>query len=194
MENVDRLPDAYDKNYEHNNYKMLKLNSLQCSDLILDIQDVYNSLDLNLATGKTLDLYGESVGLNRGNFNDEQYRIAILNKIAYNTSVGEYENVVWLLSLILGSPKNEIEIRDSPDEICKVEVRKIPLSKFLDSGFTLEDLIYAIETLLPICIKVSSVSFEGTFEFDEFEYIYDIDKGFGNEEQTVGGYLGLFGR
>ena len=43
----------------------------------MDIQMVFDCLDLNQASGKTLELYGDTMGQRRGLLNDEQYRYMI---------------------------------------------------------------------------------------------------------------------
>lgn len=48
-----------------------------------------------------------------------------------------------------------------------------------------------IESLLPICVTLEADNFEGTFEFADVDNEYDKAKGFGNIEQTIGGYRRL---
>ena len=45
--------------------------------------------------------------------------------------------------------------------------------------------------LLPIGVGVSASNFNGTFEFADTATEYDENAGFGNIEQTIGGYMGL---
>ena len=49
-----------------------------------------------------------------------------------------------------------------------------------------------IESLLPICVTLSADNFEGTFEFSDAADEYDKLAGFGDADQTIGGYLGLY--
>ena len=80
-DNVRKLPDAYYKGKDGNNYKLLQLNELSAQMLDKDMTDVLNSLDIEQATGATLDLYGQMLGQERGSLNDYQYRLVIKNKI-----------------------------------------------------------------------------------------------------------------
>ena len=80
MSDVSRLPDCYRKDSESNNYKLLELGRMATAELRDDIQAVLDCLDLNQATGKTLELYGDMMGQRRGLLNDEQYlRLAVMS-------------------------------------------------------------------------------------------------------------------
>ena len=48
-----------------------------------------------------------------------------------------------------------------------------------------------VELLMPIGVTIENANFEGTFEFAETATEYDENAGFGNIEQTIGGYMGL---
>lgn len=218
-ENITLLPDAYYKGEDGNNFKLLRLNELAAEDLSDLINDVDESLDLSLATGKTLDLYGELVGQKRGVLNDEQYRLLILNKIGKNLCQADYKNTVELIAQMFGCDKSEIAIADSSDNL-KVTLTKFPLHVLIDAGFSGEQAVTIIEMLLPVCVKLTAINFQGTFEFgadavtykmlenrtynklEELTYEeiedneYDEDKGFSESyiyytEEGIGGDLGL---
>lgn len=216
MDNVKRLPDAYYKGADGNNYKLLHLNELAVNVFSKDLTDVLNCLDIMQATGKTLDLYGKMLDQKRGALDDTQYRLMILNRVAKNICQGDYNSVVELLTQMFRCNKGDIILRDS-SEPCRVVVEKLPLEVLINAGFSSEQAITMIELLLPVCVKLSDINFEGTFElgcistvcdyetFCSFSYQelvakiyaqiegqeYDENKGFGNIEQTIGGYLGL---
>ena len=69
---VDNLPDAYRKDTDSNNYKILNIQKIEIDGIKEDTEDVYNTLDLDQATGKTLDLYGDMLGQARGFATDDQ--------------------------------------------------------------------------------------------------------------------------
>lgn len=219
MDNVKRLPDAYYKGADGNNYKLLHLNELAVNVFSKDLTDVLNCLDIMQATGKTLDLYGGSVDQKRGVLNDTQYRLMILTKIGKNICQGDYNSVVELLTQMFHCDKGDIILRDS-SEPCRVVVEKLPLEVLINAGFSSEQAITMIELLLPVCVKLSDANFEGTFEFggiggsstyetfstftyqeletktyiqmeETYSQEYDENKGFGNIEQKIGGYFGL---
>ena len=221
MNNVKRLPDAYYKGKDGNNYKLLHLNELAADEFSKDLTDVLNCLDLMQATGKTLDLYGEMVEQKRGMLNDTQYRLMILTKIGKNICQGDYNSVIELLTQMFDCKKGDIILKDST-EPCRVEIEKFPLEVLINAGFSSTQAITMIEMLLPVCVKLSNGNFEGTFEFGEikdtsttydelsgltyddlnnctyaelesgFAYCeYDESKGFADVEQTIGGYFGL---
>ena len=98
MDNVKRLPDAYYKGKNGNNYKLLHLNELAADEFANEMENVNNSLDIMQATGRTLDLFGASVGIRRENRNDSKYRLAILTQIGRNISDGSYDKILTLLA------------------------------------------------------------------------------------------------
>jgi hypothetical protein len=210
--NIKKLPDAYYKGKDGNNYKLLRLNELSAETFFNDMQDVLNTLDLEQAYGKTLDLYGNMLQVLRGRMTDEQYRVSIKNKIGENLCQSDTNSVLYYLSQTFNCSLSDISIDDV--RVNKVNV-KVPLAK----NFTVDYILSMISRLLPITVTLSDIELTGTFEFggisqgmtynilstltyNEFQKItyevvetyvceYDKDKGFGNIEQTIGGFLGL---
>ena len=196
MRNVERLPDCYRKDQDSNNYKLLELNSQAAEELKTDIEVVKNVLDLNLAVGKSLDLYGDMLGQRRGFLNDEQYRYMLFARIGRNIVQGDYQSIMNTLVLMFGSRHGDITLDDLDlDEVespCVVKLSKFPVSVLMNAGFSSRQAVSMIEMLLPICVKLSADNFEGTFEFAETADQYNESCGFGDVGQTIGGYLGLF--
>lgn len=215
--NIKRLPDAYRKDENSNNYKLLRLNELATQQLQEDCQSVLDTLDLNLATGKTLDLYGQMLGQKRGGLNDLQYRLVLLNKIGANICQGDYNSTVSTLAQIFNCSIKDIALKDV--ETNKIDVVKLSVNTLVNAGFTGERAIEMIELLLPVCVSVNQANCEGTFEFGGLEQAnykglseltyaslsrytytdlesgeicleYDENLGFGNIEQSIGGYFG----
>lgn len=190
MNKVNRLSDAYLKSIDSNNYKMLNLNEQATADVKTDADALLNSLDLWQATGRTLDFYGDVVGQKRGALTDEQYRYMIGLRIAINTAQGSYENSIDILTKIFKCKPTDIIIRDSENP-CAVVVEKFPVEILVREGITSRQALEWIAQILPICITIDDANFDGTFEFAETADEYDELKGFGNVEQTIGGFLGL---
>lgn len=213
-DNVRKLPDAYYKGKDGNNYKLLQLNELSAQMLDKDMTDVLNSLDIEQATGATLDLYGQMLGQERGSLNDYQYRLVIKNKIAENMCQGDFNSVLELLSQIFECDVKDIAIQEVATN--KIDIKRMSLTALSKAGFTGEQAIEMVERILPVCVKVNSANIEGTFEFGDVGYqqyqqiealtyqnletktyqdlengSYDETKGFGNIEQAIGGYFGL---
>ena len=214
--NVKRLPDAYYKKVDGNNFKLLNLNELACREIAADSDIVMESADLFKAAGKTLDYLGQSVGQFRGKLNDEQYRLLILHRIRRNTCQGNYTKVISLLAPLLNcEDEQKLYFRDT-DISGAVELVGFTLLDLVRSEYTVEEAIALIESMLPIGVRLNDANFEGTFEFGEeknerikdlekntyeelsastyadFEYPFEYNPqaGFGSEEQTTGGYLG----
>ena len=190
MNNADRLPDSYAKDKNSNNYKLLKLNEDAIATLNKDMYDVLNVLDIKNATGNTLELYGDMVGQKRGELNDTQYRYMILTRIGMNIARGNYDSIIAICQMIFDCNPQDIILNDS-EKPCRVEVTKFPLKVLVDAGFSSNQAIAMVELLMPIGVTIENANFEGTFEFAETATEYDENAGFGNIEQTIGGYMGL---
>lgn len=196
MKPIERLPDCYRKDSQSNNYKLLGLNHLSVRELRQDIQAVMDALDLNIASGRTLDLYGDMLQQRRGLLNDEQYRYMLLSKIGRNTVQGDYKSIMDTLVLMFGSQMGDITLDDleleEEERPCVVKLTKFPVFVLVNAGFSSRQAVAMIESLLPICVTLSADNFEGTFEFADDVDVYDERAGFGDVEQTIGGYLGLY--
>lgn len=190
MSNVDKLPDSYKKNSSSNNHKLLYLNEQAIADIKTDATAVLNMLDLEQCTGETLNLYGNMVGQKRGALTDEQYRYMIYTRIGINTVQGNYNTVIEIIKRIFNCNDADIILNDGTDP-CTVSLTQFPLQILIDAGFTHTQAAEMIESLLPVGVRLDDVMFQGTFEFAETADVYDEDTGFGNEAQTIGGYLGL---
>ena len=140
MKPTDRLPDCYRKDPEGNNYKLLELGREETDNLRSDIRKVWDALDLNLAEGKTLDLYGDMLGQRRGLLNDEQYRFMILTRIGRNIVQGDYQSVMRALVLMFGGKQGDISLDDlelgEEDRPCVVKLTKFPIAVLVNAGFS----------------------------------------------------------
>lgn len=185
-----KLPDAFNKEKDSNNNKILSLDSILQTEVHNDIVDAFESLDIYKAFGKTLDYYGEIVGQKRGALTDDQYRILILVKIARNAASTDFNSIIGILSMILECEKGDISLVNA-DKPATVKIQRIPLKVLIAVGFTAMQAAEMLNTLLPVTVTLEGAVFEGTFEFGSVDYEYDENKGFGNIEQTIGGYMGL---
>lgn len=186
---INALPDAYRKDSESNNYKLLLMEAGLTEDFREDIQAVGDTLDIHKATGKTLDLYGEIYRQARGGLTDEQYRYIILQRVARNMIKGDYNSIVTALAVAFGTTPDVVSFSETENP-AEVKLESMPLTVMLNAGITAEQFRQMILAVLPAGVNLAPVSLEGTFEFglpDE----YDELKGMGNIEQTIGGYLGM---
>lgn len=188
--NVKKLPDSYAKGTDSNNCKLLNLNEQAIADVKADAQAVYEALDLQNATGRTLELYGEMIGQKRGVLNDLQYRYMILTRMGINTAQGNYETVINNAKQIFECEASDLILRDG-EKPCTVKVEKFPLEVLITAGFSSTQAVTMLESLLPIGVNVDGANFDGTFEFSDTADEYDEKAGFADLEQTIGGYLGL---
>ena len=188
---VKNLPDCYNKSPDSNNAKILAIEQEAVNAIRESLREVYDSGDIMLARGRTLDLYGDMVGQSRGLAVDEQYRYMILLKIAQNISSGDYQTVAKALSVAFNCDPSEIYIEDSENP-CSASLVKVPLGAITKSELTTTQACALIQRLLPICVILEGAFFEGTFEFSESETEYSEVAGFSEaEDGNIGGYLGV---
>lgn len=187
---IDALPDAYKKTPDSNNYKLLLMEQILVQDFSDDTVAVGDTLNILKANGSTLDLYGKMYNQHRGKMNDEQYRYAILQKATRLLSGCDHESIVKALSAVFDVSPTSFTIKDA-DENCVVEIENLPFSVLQNIGISAEQAIQMIESMLAVGVRLSNkINFVGTFEFGTVDDEYDEQKGFGNVEQTIGGYFG----
>lgn len=190
-EYVENLPDAYNKQKTSNNYKILQIEQNAQAQSKNDITDIFNSLDIDKATGTTLDLYGKMYNAPRGNLDDIQYRILIKTRINQNRIDGSYESILNSICRIFNCNPDEFHMEDS-ESSCTVKITNIPFRVINYIGLNSKETIDLIESLIPVGISVESASFDGTFEFSKTESDYNESAGFSDiEGGTIGGYFGI---
>lgn len=192
---IRKLPDAYNKKTDSNNYKLLGLSEAGLDDLHNDIAAVLVATDIASSSGKTLDLLGEMLGKKRGTLDDDKYKYLLLTQIGQNTIAGDFNSVlnsfIAMFSLSPGDVTyDDISIEES-ETSGNIKVIKLPLKILNRAGFTTKQAIDLIRSVLPIGVGVESANFEGTFEFAETDTEYDENAGFGSlTDEDIGGYFG----
>lgn len=185
------LPDSFSKQKDSNNNKLLTLDKEITTEFQNNAICVFDTLDIYKARHTTLDLYGTLVNQQRNGLTDEQYLIAILVKIARNSTATDYTSVLKNLSSILKCSYEDISIQD--DSLpATIKINKIPFKTLLDANFTMKQVLVLVKSLLTITVNISSANFEGTFEFASVLEQKDENKGFGDLSQSVGGFLGAY--
>ena len=185
---VRKLPDAYKKTVESNNNKLLQINEAAVDRLFMDIAEVVSVLDLDNANGKILDDYGEMLGVYRGELNDRQYRAYIKGNIAANISKSDYMSVMRGLDYIFG--KGNMSISEVVDSIATVRLADTTYENLLETGLNADQIKELTKKLIAIGVQIEASNFWGTFEFGSIPEEYDAAKGWGNIEQTIGGFFG----
>ena len=195
--NVKELSDAWKKTQDSNNAKMLGLNETSVNKLLEVFKQVDDCLDIHKAIGKTLDYYGAAVGQPRGNLADDKYRLLIITRIAVNVSGCDYQTVIDNIKRLLNCEYSDFELTELYDEEdpkpATVSITKMPYTILDKAGFSSEEIYQVIKLLLPIGVGLEFRALEGTFEFCSIED-YELEtpeKGFADEEQTLGGTWGM---
>lgn len=184
------LPDTYRKDKDSTNYKILAIERDAVGILDETLSQLAGMLDIDTAAGAVLDLYGDEIGLKRGNATDDQYRILIKAKASQNLSNGTYASICNALCITFNCDKSAIKFEDG-DTPCSVKATVFPVVEINEAGFTASQAMAIIQSLLPICITLEPIVVDGTFVFTDTEGVIDTTKGFGGYEgDTVGGTFG----
>ena len=184
------LPDAFAKNKDSNNYKLLQIEKHIYDKINGMLQSVFNILDIDNATGAVLDAYGERLNVKRTTDNDKLYLIWLKTRIAQNLSDGSRNSVASALAYVLSTTSDRIRL-EVDEETRSVKIVDIPLDVLDEAGCTPEQIKQVVESMLSTGVYVQSAEFTGTFEFGEGENEYDAAKGFADDNGTIGGYFGL---
>lgn len=188
---ADNLPDAYCKADGSNIRKLLEINQGSMQRLRDNLRAIADSHGLDTATGKTLDLYGAMVGQERGLATDEQYRALIKTRIIRNKANGDFNSIIHLLSLVFSCDPAEISLSEPEDKPCTVKLDSLPFASLNRMAIDITTACKIIMEVMPAGVRMEAANFTGTFEFsDGTELVYDESAGFGDIEQTIGGYLG----
>lgn len=190
---VKNLPDAYAKGTDSNNYKILETERQAGIKLRETLESVYDIIDIDNATGNTLDLYGERVGQLRGEATDDQYRIMIKAKLTRNLANGSYQSICDALCASFGCDKSELKFEEVGG--CAVRATAVPVEKINEAGFTAVQAKALMKSMLPVAITLDDIVVGGTFCFAAGEGETDNDAGFTDVEggTTGGTFSTIFG-
>lgn len=156
-DHVRNLPDAYRKDEGSNNGRILEIEKSATDKLREAVSAIFDSLDIDKATGSTLDLYGEMYGQARCNFTDEQYRLKIRQRIAMASASADYNSIVNALAGMIGAPVEAICLEDAA-ESCNVDVKHFPYDTLQAAGFTVPQAREMIESLLPAGVRITGMN------------------------------------
>lgn len=188
---INNLPDCYNKKGTSNNYKLLKLSEFNTDAIRHSLKQIEAVLNINNAKGSTLDLYGDVVGQSRGLATDEQYILLIKTRIMRNLANGSYKSIVDSLCAILNCDNSQVLIEEL-NEPCKIKISNLPLKTILDANLTTTQITEIIKTLMPVGVVFESSVYDGTFTFSNSENEYNEAEGFCDVEGgTIGGHLGV---
>lgn len=173
---VKNLPDAFSKTEGSNNARILGLVKSSLDELREAIRAVYDSLDIDKATGKSLDLFGDMVGQERGVATDEQYRAMIKSKICRNLANADHNSIVNAVCAVFGCEPHEVLLMEA-EAPCTVTVEHLPFEALNKSNIDAATAIKIIKGLMPAGVKVESLSFTGTFEFMALSAVLESAEG-----------------
>lgn len=159
---IEALPDAFTKGITSNNYKLLLVPEIATSEFKNDIAVCSNQLDIQQATGGTLDLYGTIYDVSRGTMNDNQYRTYILNTALANRSDGTIDNLLDCLETIF---QTKMSVTEGTG---KVIINNLTEDAVERSGFTLNQIADLVNSLLAVGVSVEAIETdygENTFTF-----------------------------
>ena len=180
------LPDTYAKNTSSNNYKILEIERQAGADVRESLNAIYQSIDIETATGETLDLYGERFGQPRGSASDELYRVLIKAKIVRSFVNGSNPAICNAICATFGLDRSDVHMTEYAP--CVVMFVEFPVKKMNESEIPAEQVLSIIESMIPVCVTLEPIVTDGTFRFADSENVFDPDKGFADVEGgPVGG-------
>lgn len=186
--------DATYKGKDGNIYKLFQVIEEQLKELSETQQKIRLYRSIDEAKGKTLDLIGSNYSQDRGQATDEIYRTMIKAKISRMWSSGDFNSIINALATTLQADPTEFEFTEECEdggEVGVVSIVGVPIEALNKIGMTISQFKSIVKSLLPAGVRVESVSYEGTFALADTEPIVDDEKGFANDDQTTGGYLGF---
>lgn len=186
---INALPDSYKKHSESNNYKLLSLEQKLVQGLRDDIDALEAALDIYTATGKTLDLYGSIYRQPRGSMTDEQYRYIILQRATRCLVGGDANSIINALAVVFKTDTSQFGLSDTAND-CEVEITSLPYSVLQNAGLTVSQIHQIVKNMLPAGVRLAPLELSGTFEFGASADEYSEAAGFGDINQTIGGFFG----
>lgn len=188
------LPSGFTKKVESNVGKILKLAADNYGKISDNLHLQLDWKNISVAEGYALDEIGAMVGLPRGTYTDEMYRIRIKTRIAQNLSDGTINGVIETLSASLDIDLRDIQIDTlwQSGHPATIRITKIPVTALNEAGMTQEELIEIVKVIIASGIDVESVELIGTFRFSKYYDVEEINEntGFYDEATGKGGYFG----
>lgn len=190
MDMLERLTSVYFKDPNSNLGKFIEVISKEIEEIRHAYSDIKIIRDIDLAYGINLDRAGENVQQQRGQLNDEKYRILIKGRIARNRSSGSIPKIIEVLATMLNIELSEIEISEKPDgEMASIYI-SVPLKPIGEAGLSRDHFIAIVNRICGGGVRPYS-RLRGTFEFSDLATIYDPTSGFSDTNNPdTGGYFG----
>lgn len=182
------LPDTYAKSTDSNNYKILEIERDAGEEVRKTLESIREIIDIDNATGATLDLYGKRYGQSRGVATDDQYRVMIKAKIARNLVNGSNGAICNAICATFGCDSSDVWLTEY--SACVVMFKAFPVEKINEAGFTPKQVLSIIRSMIPAAVTLEPIVVDGTFCFSDSENDIDNSKGFCDVEGgTIGGTL-----
>lgn len=187
------LPSVFTKKENSNIGKIIKLIADNYNTFKDNLELQLKWKDISQAQGSALDEIGKMVGLPRGTYDDEKYRVRIKTRIAQNISDGTINSVIEALAATLEIDTKDIVIKVIYDIApATIRIEKIPVESLNKAGVTQEELIKIVKSIVASGIDVESLQLVGSFRFSNNQNANEINEntGFFNEQTGKGGTFG----
>lgn len=189
-----KLTSKFTKRPDSNIGKLMNLFAEQYDLVKLDLQRQLDWKNIDVAEGLALDEYGKMVGIPRGTWDDQQYRIRIKTGIARNISDGTINSVIQILAATLSVDPKTITLKSMWEEGIPntIRITDIPFDAVVKAGMTQEELVEITKVVVAAGIDVETIELTGTFVFSSQPNVTEMNPN-GGFEDTVAGTGGLFG-
>lgn len=177
MNRITSFPDAYIKDEGGNLYNVMQLLAWLISFVKGDFEAIDISNDLYSAAGDALDKHGEMFGVKRNGETDEQYRVAIFNKVGENKSDCTCNSAIRFIAQMFNVPVTKIRLEEIGN--AKVVVSGLSNADVNATGYSFDEIKHMISAFLPSGVGVD-IGVKGTFVFVENEGVSGTGTGYDN--------------
>ncbi len=180
------LPDTFAQDKKSDNYKLLDMARKSADRMDGERAEILKARSIDTAYGHSLDVIGQTFGIERGGRSDEAFRIYVKAAIAFSLCTGEYDSIRECLAALFDCTPGDIQLRDGENS-GNVEIVKMPYERFVSAGLSSGEILKIIKGLLPCGVSISNVVMQGTFSYSTAGSEQYPQKGY--NAGTYGGYI-----
>lgn len=146
-----RLSSAFRIDPESNNYKVMEISAGELDQISEVIDDIISSHSIDTATGRSLDLLGDLMGLERGGLSDDDFRTLISSTQAFRFSSGTVADIKNVVIFQTGVSEEDIQIVENPDDEAATFALILLVPNI--SGFSVSELASQINSARAVGVK-----------------------------------------
>ena len=166
---LEMIPDAFAKTKDSNFGKVFVILSDELEKARQVAEKIESWRDIDLATGKTLDLIGKDYEQHRGRDGDSLYRFMIKSKIEQSQSNGTFDELINVICRTINCQPEDVDIipgrfydemGEYTGEPLAIEIKSVPMRFFIDSGIKVSAFIDSVRSSTAAGVRIISISIE----------------------------------